>query len=98
MIWTFGGVGMNTDGEGISTDGEPITGLFAAGELTGGIFYFNYPGGTGLTNGSVFGRIAGASAAKAPKSESQPKRVPGKEACLGWAPPAPLVWPPYPSV
>jgi tricarballylate dehydrogenase len=46
----------------ISTDGLPIAGLYAAGELVGGIFYFNYPGGTGLTNGAVFGRIAGMSA------------------------------------
>jgi tricarballylate dehydrogenase len=30
--------------------------------MVGGIFYFNYPGGTGLTNGAVFGRIAGAGA------------------------------------
>ena len=42
---------------------QAIPGLFAAGELVGGLFYFNYPGGTGLTNGSVFGRIAGRSAA-----------------------------------
>ncbi len=61
----------------ISTDGEPIAGLYAAGELVGGIFYFNYPGGTGLTNGSVFGRIAGANAAKAARAESQSKRVAG---------------------
>jgi tricarballylate dehydrogenase len=33
----------------------------------GGVFYFNYPGGTGLLNGAVFGRIAGASAARAAK-------------------------------
>src|SRR5258708_39861152 len=98
MIWTFGGVGMNTDGEGISTDGEPITGLFAAGGLTGGIFYFNYPGGAGLTNGSVFGRIAGASAAQAAKSENQPERGAGREACPGWASPAPLRGALYPSV
>ena len=78
ITFTFGGLRINTDAQVISTDGEPITGLFAAGELTGGIFYFNYPGGTGLTNGSVFGRIAGASAAKAAKSESQPKRVAGR--------------------
>ncbi len=39
-----------------------ITGLYAAGELVGGIFYFNYPGGSGLTAGAVFGRIAGTSA------------------------------------
>jgi tricarballylate dehydrogenase len=63
ITFTFGGLRINTDAQVISTDGEPIPGLFAAGELVGGIFYFNYPGGTGLTNGSVFGRIAGASAA-----------------------------------
>ena len=34
----------------------------AAGELVGGIFYFNYPGGTGLMNGAVFGKIAGTTA------------------------------------
>jgi tricarballylate dehydrogenase len=43
--------------------GKPIPGLFAAGELVGGLFYHNYPGGTGLTNGSVFGKIAGETAA-----------------------------------
>ena len=45
------------------TAGGAIPGLFAAGELVGGLFYHNYPGGTGLTSGAVFGRIAGASAA-----------------------------------
>jgi tricarballylate dehydrogenase len=49
----------------INTDGDPIGGLAAAGELVGGLFYFNYPGGTGLMSGSVFGRIAGTSAARA---------------------------------
>jgi tricarballylate dehydrogenase len=39
--------------------------LFAAGELVGGLFYFNYPGGTGLMAGAVFGRTAGRSAARA---------------------------------
>ena len=47
----------------LDEDLEPIPGLFAAGELVGGLFYHNYPGGTGLMNGSVFGRIAGNSAA-----------------------------------
>ena len=36
----------------------------AAGELVGGLFYQNYPGGTGLMSGSVFGRIAGTSAGR----------------------------------
>jgi tricarballylate dehydrogenase len=64
ITFTFGGLRINTDAQVISTDGEPIPGLYAAGELVGGIFYFNYPGGTGLTNGSVFGRLAGANAAR----------------------------------
>jgi len=64
ITFTFGGLRINTDAQVISTDGDPIRGLYAAGELVGGIFYFNYPGGTGLTNGAVFGRLAGANAAR----------------------------------
>jgi tricarballylate dehydrogenase len=41
-----------------------IPGLYAAGELVGGLFYENYPGGTGLMSGSVFGRRAGKHAAE----------------------------------
>jgi tricarballylate dehydrogenase len=63
ITFTFGGLRINTSAQVMSSDGEPIPGLFAAGELVGGIFWFNYPGGTGLTNGAVFGRIAGTSAA-----------------------------------
>ena len=39
-----------------------IPGLYATGELVGGLFYFNQSGGTGLINDAVFGKIAGASA------------------------------------
>ena len=53
----------------IDTDGRPIPGLYAAGELVGGLFYFNYPGGTGLMSGAVFGRIAGATAGRRAASE-----------------------------
>jgi len=66
ITFTFGGLRIDTEARVLSTDGEPIPGLYAAGELVGGIFYFNYPGGTGLTNGAVFGKIAGASAAAKP--------------------------------
>ncbi len=48
----------------IDTERQPIPGLYAAGELVGGIFYFNYPGGTGLMSGAVFGRIAGTTAGR----------------------------------
>jgi len=65
ITFSFGGLKINADAQVMSSDGAPIPGLYAAGELVGGIFWFNYPGGTGLTNGSVFGKIAGASAAKA---------------------------------
>jgi len=67
ITFTFGGLRINTEAQVMNTDGEPIPGLYAAGELVGGIFYFNYPGGTGLTNGAVFGKLAGASAASAAK-------------------------------
>ena len=65
ITFTFGGLKITTDAEVVDTEEKPIPGLYAAGELVGGIFYFNYPGGTCLTNGAVFGKIAGASAAKA---------------------------------
>jgi len=65
ITFTFGGLRIDTEARVIDTEGEPIPGLFAAGELVGGLFYFNYPGGTGLMSGAVFGRIAGTSAAKA---------------------------------
>ena len=64
ITFTFGGLKINTRAEVIDMEEKTIPGLFAAGELVGGIFYFNYPGGTGLTNGTVFGRIAGESAAR----------------------------------
>lgn len=63
ITFTFGGVRVNTDAQVINTAQEPIPGLFAAGEMIGGIFYFNYPGASGLTSGAVFGRLAGRSAA-----------------------------------
>lgn len=65
VTFTFGGLKIDLDAAVEDTAGSPIPGLFAAGELVGGLFYHNYPGGTGLVSGSVFGRIAGSSAAAA---------------------------------
>jgi tricarballylate dehydrogenase len=62
ITFSFGGLRIDTQARVLSSDGEPIRGLYAAGELVGGIFWFNYPGGSGLTNGAVFGRIAGKNA------------------------------------
>lgn len=65
ITFTFGGLRINPEtGCVLDTDMEPIQGLYAAGEMVGGLFYFNYPGGTGLMSGAVFGRLAGASAAR----------------------------------
>ncbi|MEQ8858011.1 MAG: FAD-dependent tricarballylate dehydrogenase TcuA [Pseudomonadales bacterium] len=63
ITFTFGGLHVDAAARVIGEDGEPIPGLHAAGELVGGLFYFNYPGGTGLTSGAVFGRRAGRGAA-----------------------------------
>jgi tricarballylate dehydrogenase len=65
ITFTFGGLKIDTECRVIDDDGAAIPGLYAAGEIVGGIFYFNYPGGSGLMSAAVFGRIAGASAARA---------------------------------
>ncbi|MCO5175941.1 MAG: FAD-dependent tricarballylate dehydrogenase TcuA [Thermomicrobiales bacterium] len=64
ITFTFGGLRIDREARVLDTALQPIPGLYAAGELVGGLFYFNYPGGTGLTSGSVFGRIAGTSAGR----------------------------------
>ena len=63
VTFTFGGLRVDDSAQVLDVDFVPIEGLFAAGELVGGIFYFNYPGGSGLISGAVFGRLAGTSAA-----------------------------------
>jgi tricarballylate dehydrogenase len=64
ITFTFGGLRVNTNAQVLDTDLRPIPGLYAAGELVGGIFYHNYPGGTGLMSGAVFGKLAGTSASQ----------------------------------
>ena len=59
----MGGVEINVNCEVLDADGNVIPGLFAAGEVTGGIHGENRLGGNALTDTVVFGRIAGASAA-----------------------------------
>lgn len=64
ITFAFGGLHVNEKAQVLNVSGEPIEGLFAAGEMVGGIFYDNYPGGSGLMSGAVFGKIAGNSAAE----------------------------------
>jgi tricarballylate dehydrogenase len=63
ITFTFGGVRVTDDCQVLDASHIPIKGLFAAGEMIGGIFYFNYPGASGLTSGAVFGRRSGNRAA-----------------------------------
>ncbi len=65
ITFTFGGLHVDREARVRDQAGDVIDGLFAAGELVGGLFYFNYPGGTGLTSGAVFGRLAGLGASSA---------------------------------
>ncbi len=64
ITFTFGGLHIDESARVLDDDNQPIPGLYAAGELVGGLFYFNYPGGTGLTSGAVFGKIAGHAASQ----------------------------------
>ena len=64
ITFTFGGLKISGRAEVQDCEGVPIPGLYAAGELVGGVFYYNYPGGSGLIAGAVFGKIAGESAAR----------------------------------
>lgn len=60
---TMGGVTINTSAQVMNNSGEAVTGLFAAGEVTGGVHGANRIGGNAVTDITVFGRIAGANAA-----------------------------------
>ena len=62
ITFTYGGLAVDTSGAVLDRGRRPIGGLFAAGELVGGIFFDGYPGGSGLTAGAVMGRTAGRSA------------------------------------
>jgi tricarballylate dehydrogenase len=60
ITFTFGGLKGDTHGRVLRDDGSVISGLFAVGEAMGGLFSGNYPGGSGLAAGMVFGRRAGS--------------------------------------
>jgi tricarballylate dehydrogenase len=62
ITFTFGGLKITTDAAVEDVTGALIPGLYAAGEIAGGLYYHNYASGTGLMAGAVFGRIAGKNA------------------------------------
>ncbi len=64
ITFTFGGLKIDTTTRVLDIEDTALPGLYAAGELVGGIFYFNYAGASGLMSSAVFGRIAGREAAR----------------------------------
>ena len=70
ITFTFGGLRIDREtGQVMNVHFKPIPGLYCAGEMVGGLFYFNYPSGTGLVSGAVFGKIAGTGAGQAVKGQ-----------------------------
>jgi tricarballylate dehydrogenase len=62
ITFTFGGLRADASARVLDESGAAIPGLYVCGEMLGGLFSGNYPGGSGLTSGLVFGRRAGESA------------------------------------
>jgi precorrin 3B synthase CobZ len=69
VTFTFGGLKIDAQTAGAISQvtNKPVPGLYVSGEMIGGLYYGNYPGGSGLTAGACFGRIAGREAAKRAK-------------------------------
>jgi predicted heme/steroid binding protein len=64
LHYTMGGIKIDTDASCLRDDGKVIPGVFGAGEVNGGIHGLNRLGGSSLLDCVVFGRVAGATAAK----------------------------------
>ena len=77
VTFTFGGLKVNPETTAVISEvtQKEVPGLFCVGEMLGGLFYGNYPGGSGLTSGAVFGRRAGTAAAKLALSDSRRSRL-----------------------
>tara|TARA_B110000014_G_scaffold260131_2_gene249302 strand:+ start:877 stop:2352 length:1476 start_codon:yes stop_codon:yes gene_type:complete len=59
ITYTYGGLKIDENARVLDTEDNPITGLYASGEIVGGIFYHNSLRAAGLMHGSVFGKLAG---------------------------------------
>ncbi|RAH41050.1 uncharacterized protein BO95DRAFT_468234 [Aspergillus brunneoviolaceus CBS 621.78] len=68
ITFTYGGLRTDDAAHVLNEEGLVMPGLWAVGEMAGGFFAFNYPGGSGLTKGAVSGKIAGEAAAQRAKT------------------------------
>lgn len=77
ITFTFGGLAVDPETAGVISEDtrRVVPGVFCAGEMLGGLFWENYPGGSGLTAGTVFGRIAGRKAAEMVKERMMSDRI-----------------------
>ena len=75
ITFTFGGLAVEPQTGAVIREAsrKPIDGLYCTGEVLGGLFWDNYPGGSGLMMGTVMGRITGTEAAERAKSASRGK-------------------------
>ena len=64
LSFTYGGIRINCKAQVLDVQDQVIPGLYATGEIVGGLFYYCYVGGGGLMAGAVFGRIAGTECAR----------------------------------
>jgi tricarballylate dehydrogenase len=64
ITFTYGGLRIDPDGRVLDVAGRVMPALYATGEITGGFFYHNYPAGSGLMRGAIWGRVTGALAAE----------------------------------
>lgn len=71
ITFTYGGLKTDTTARVLNNEGQPMSGLWAVGEVAGGYFYHNYPVGSGLMKGAVFGRVAGKEAAERARSRGK---------------------------
>ena len=72
ITFTYGGLRIDPPtGQVQRVSGGPIPGLYAAGEIVGGLWHRNYPSGGGMMAGATFGRIAGYSAAQGSEASSE---------------------------
>jgi tricarballylate dehydrogenase len=69
ITFTFGGLKVTNKSEVVDRYGGTVPGLYAAGEMVGGLFFQNYASGTGLMSGATFGRFAGEHAARFTRGE-----------------------------
>jgi fumarate reductase flavoprotein subunit len=65
LLSTYGGLAVDSQTRVIDVHGAPIPGLYAAGEVTGGLHGASYLSGSSLAKSAIFGRLAGANAAAA---------------------------------